>query len=162
MGHYCQSGPWVLPWLCPALPRLRAYSTLHSHDVTTLLPRRLLKEPRVWTTTARLLLAALVGSPGAPGTSVLPPDVECVFSLGPGPRRYGESDVGGSWEGAGLRRIEEEPPPVPALALQRVGLQIKCMGFCNFLTRPPSSLYRTLLTRQKAVGIQKQKTNKSF
>lgn len=157
MGHSCQSGLRVLPRLCPALPLLRAYSSLHSHDVTTLLPRHLLKEPRAGEPVARALLPALVGSIGAPETSVLARMENAtpagVRALG----GYGESDVGGSWEGARSWRIGEEPPSAPALGLQRVGLQIKCMGFCNFLTRPPSSLCRTLLTRQKAVGIQKQK-----
>lgn len=61
------------PGFAPPCRGLRAYSTLHSHDVTTLLPRCLLKEPRVWTTAARPLLAALIGSSRAPATSVLPP-----------------------------------------------------------------------------------------
>lgn len=89
------------------------------------------------------------------------PNAERVSRRVVGPRGYGDSDVGGSWEGARSRRTGKEPPPARALGLQRVGLQTKCMRFCNFLTRPPSSLCRTLLTRQKAVGIQKQK-NKNF
>lgn len=72
-GAFLSVRPLSPPRLCPALPRLRAYSTLHSHDVTALLTRRLLKEPRVWMTAARPLLASLVGSPGAPRTSILPP-----------------------------------------------------------------------------------------